>query len=282
MKIAVLTDSTAYLSQEIREQYNIYMIPLSVVFGHDVYREEIDITTEQFYQKVRNSEELPTTSQPAIGEFENIFSQLAEEGYDAVISIHLSKKISGTYQAAVSAGEMVKQIKVYAYDSEVSTIPQGIYAIEAAKMAKQNKTPEEIITHLEELKQTFRAYFMVDDLSHLQRGGRLSGAQALVGSLLKIKPILHFVEGEIELFEKIRTRKKALERIKQMLEDDIKAKGVTRVMFIHANAEAAAKDLEKQFKEKHQAIETMISYFGPVIGTHLGEGSLGIAWYTKE
>lgn len=282
MKIAVLTDSTAYLSKELRDKYNIYMIPLSVVFGHDVYREEIDITTEQFYQKVRNSEELPTTSQPAIGEFEKTFSQLADNGYDAVISIHLSKKISGTYQAAVSAGNMVEQIKVYAFDSEISTAPQGIYAIEAALMAKENKTPEEIIAHLERLKQTFRAYFMVDDLSHLQRGGRLTGAQALVGSLLRIKPILHFVDGEIEPYEKIRTRKKALDRINFMLEDDVREKGVTRVIFIHANDEQSAIELEEKFKEKYPEVETMVSYFGPVIGTHLGEGSLGIAWYTKE
>lgn len=282
MKIAVLTDSTAYLSKELREKHNIYMIPLSVVFGHDVFREEIDLTTEQFYQKVRNSESLPTTSQPAIGEFEELFANLKEDGYEAVISIHLSKKISGTYQAAVSAGKMIEGIEVYAFDSEISTMPQGIYAMEAAIMAKQNKTPDEIIAHLEELKQTSRAYFMVDDLSHLQRGGRLSGAQAIVGSLLKIKPILHFVDGEIEPFEKIRTRKKALERINNMLQDDIREKGVTRVIFIHANDEKSALQMEKQFNEQYPTIETMISYFGPVIGTHLGEGALGIAWYTEK
>ncbi|HLS20580.1 MAG TPA: DegV family protein [Bacillota bacterium] len=282
MKIAVLTDSTAYLSKELREKHNIYMIPLSVVFGHDVFQEEVDLTTEQFYQKVRHSESLPTTSQPAIGEFEELFTNLAKDGYDAVISIHLSKKISGTYQAAVSAGKMIEGIEVYAFDSEISATPQGVYALEASAMVKQNKTPDEIIARLEKLKQTSRAYFMVDDLSHLQRGGRLSGAQALVGSLLKIKPILHFVDGEIEPFEKIRTRKKALERINNMLQDDIQEKGVTRVIFIHANDENSALQMEKQFNEQHPTIETMISYFGPVIGTHLGEGALGIAWYTEK
>ncbi|HLS06687.1 MAG TPA: DegV family protein [Bacillota bacterium] len=281
MKIAVLTDSTAYLSPELRKKHNIYMIPLSVVFGYDVFQEELDLSTEQFYQKVRNNESLPTTTQPAIGEFEKIFKKLVNEGYDAVISIHLSRKISGTFQAAVSAGKMVEDLEVHAYDSEISTMPQGILAIEAAIMAKQNKSSTEIISRLDELKRSSRAYFMVDDLSHLQRGGRLSGAQALVGSLLKIKPILHFVDGEIKPFEKIRTRKKALQRINSMLEEDVKTKGVTRVMFIHANDQTSAIQLQEQFSQKYPDIETMVSYFGPVIGTHLGEGAVGIAWYTK-
>jgi len=281
MKIAVLTDSTAYLDQNLREKHNIYMIPLSVVFGHDVYQEEVDLTSEQFYQKVRQSESLPTTSQPSIGEFENMYKKLAEEGFNAVISIHLSKKVSGTFQAATSAGKTIEEIDVYTYDSEISTMPQGILALEAAKMAENGQTPENIIAHLDELKKKSRAYFIVDDLSHLQRGGRLSGAQALVGSLLKIKPILHFVAGEIEPFEKIRTRKKAINRILNMLFDDIEQKGVTQVVFIHGNKKSAAVELQQQFSQQYPAIETMISYFGPVIGTHLGEGSIGIAWYTQ-
>src|SRR5699024_4132139 len=148
--------------------------------------------------------------------FVEIFEELAQEEYDAVITIHLSHKLSGTLDSAESAAEMVEGIQVYAYDSELSAMPQGFYALEAAEMAKEQKTPEEILERLDQIKQKVRAYFMVDDLSHLQRGGRLSGAQAIVGSLLKIKPVLHFVEGEIVPFEKIRTRKKAINRINNM------------------------------------------------------------------
>lgn len=280
MKVAVMTDSTSYIPAELRKKYNIHMVPLSVVFGNEAFREEIDITTEQFYEKVKAAEELPTTSQPSIGTFVETFEELSKD-YDAVITIHLSQKISGTFQAAISAGEMVEGIDVYAYDSELSAMPQGFYALAAAEMAKEEKTPEEIINHLDELKETVRAYFMVDDLSHLQRGGRLSGTQAVVGSLLKIKPVLHFVEGSIEPFEKIRTRKKAINRIMGMLEEDAKAGNVRRVVFIHGNAEQAALDLQAEFNKKYPSIETIVSYFGPVVGTHLGEGSVGVSWYTN-
>lgn len=282
MKIAVMTDSTSYIPEDLREQYDIHIVPLSVVFGDESFQEDIDITTEEFYAKIRDSKTLPTTSQPSVGAFVDLYNFLASENYEAVITVHLSSKISGTFQAAQSAGQMVDEIEVYAYDSELSCLPQGLFAIEAAKLAKQgNKTPKEILAHLDKLKENLKAYFMVDDLTNLQRGGRLSGAQALVGSLLKIKPILHFVDGEIVPFEKIRTRKKALTKIADMLEEEVQKGTVERVIFIHANDEESAKNLEQDFKEKYPDIETIISYFGPVIGTHLGEGAIGIAWNHK-
>ena len=280
MKIAVMTDSTAYIPEDVRKEHNIHLVPLSVVFGEESYREEIDITTEEFYEKMRNAKELPTTSQPSIGVVTEKLEELAKE-YDAVVSIHLSSGISGTYQAVVSAGEMVDSIKVYAYDSELSCMAQGFYTIEAAEMAKAGKSVEEILARLDEMKQSMRAYFMVDDLTNLHKGGRLSGARALVGGLLQIKPVLHFVDKKIVPFEKIRTRKKAIQRIFGMLEEDA-AKGKNlRVVFIHGNDEPSAKELQEKFLEKYPETETYISYFGPVIGTHLGEGALGICGYEK-
>lgn len=280
MRIAVMTDSTAYIPEKIREELNIHMVPLSVVFDDESYREELDITSKEFYQKLKEHKELPTTSQPSIGYVAQKLEQLAED-YDAVISVHLSSGISGTYQAVVSAGQMVDDIKLYAYDSEVSCIVQAFYCYEAVKLAKQNKTPEEIIARLDEMKQSMRAYFMVDDLTNLTRGGRLSNAQAVVGSLLQVKPILHFVDKQIVAFEKIRTRKKAINRIMSMLEEDAQQGKDLKVSFIHANDEQAAINLEAEFKAKYPDIETSISYFGPVIGTHLGEGAIGVGWYEK-
>lgn len=280
MKVAIMTDSTAYIPVELRKKLHIHMVPLSVVFGDSSYREEIDITTEQFYQKVRGAEKLPTTSQPSVGDVVEKLEELAKD-YDAVISIHISSKLSGTYNSVESAANMVDGIKVYAFDSEISAMAQGFFVLEAVQMVEQNKEPAEIIERLQEMKKKVKAYFMVDDLSHLQRGGRLSGAQALVGSLLKIKPILHVVDGSIVPFEKIRTRKKAVHRIMDMLEEEARADQVVKVVFIHGNDEPSALDLRAEFAEKFPAIETMISYFGPVLGTHLGEGSLGVCWYTK-
>lgn len=273
-----MTDSTAYIPATLREKYDIHMIPLSVVFGDVSYREEEEITTESFYEKMKESPELPTTSQPAVGAILDKFSAL-KENYDAVISIHLSSKISGTYQAVISAAKMIENFKVYAYDSELSAMPQGFFALEAAEMIRHNKTPAEILTRLDEMKHSIRAYFMVDDLTNLQRGGRLSSAQALIGSVLQIKPILHLVEGVIVPFEKIRTRKKAIHRILNMLEEDASKGNIAKVVFIHGNDENAAIKLRDDFLKKYPAIDTVISHFGPVIGTHLGQGSLGISWY---
>src|SRR5699024_4139803 len=226
------------------------------------------------------SEALPTTSQPSVGDFVETYESLAET-YDSIIFIHISSELSGTGQSAQTAKTLVEGVDIHIFDSKYSAIPQGFFAIEAAKLAQENKSPEQILAHLEQLREKVRAYFMVDDLSHLQRGGRISNAQAVLGSLLKVKPILHIDEGLIVPYEKIRTPKKALNKIVRMLEDDLEKDAVEQVCFIHGNDEASAIDLEKQFKEKFPTIDTFISYFGPVVGTHLGEGSIGIAWLLK-
>lgn len=279
MKTAVVTDSTAYIPKELRDKLNIHMIPLSVIFGAETYREEIDITADDFYEEVK-TKDLPTTSQPPIGEFVELFEQLSKD-YDAVISIHLSSAISGTFQGAVAAGEMVDSIKVYPFDTEISAMVQGFYALEAAEMANGGKDPEEIIARLSEMKNTTRAYFLADDLSHLQRGGRLSGAQAFIGSLLQVKPLLHFVDKKIVPFEKIRTRKKAWNRIVDLLGEDAKSGEAYRAVVIHAKREEEAKEWKADLEAKYPNVEFSISYFGPVIGTHLGEGSMGMGWYKK-
>lgn len=280
MKTAVVTDSTAYIPKELREKLNIYMIPLSVIFGNETYQEEIDITASDFYEEVKNKE-LPTTSQPPVGQFVELFEKLSKE-YDAVISIHLSSGISGTFQGAVTAGGMAEGIKVYPFDSEISCMVQGFYVLEAAEMAAAGKTPQEIMHRLEEMKHSIRAYFMVDDLSHLQRGGRLSSAQALIGSLLQVKPLLHFEEKVIVPFEKIRTRKKAMKRIVELLEEDVKSGDPYRAAIIHANREEEANEWKAELEALFPNVEFMISYFGPVIGTHLGEGSMGLGWVKKK
>lgn len=279
MKTAVVTDSTAYIPKELREKLNIHMIPLSVIFGNESLREEIDLTAEEFYEKVKKSE-LPTTSQPPIGQFIELFERLAKD-YDAVISIHLSSGISGTYQGAVSAGSMVEGIQVYPFDSETACMVQGFYALEASKLASEGKSPDEIITRLNEMKKSMRAYFMVDDLSHLQRGGRLSNAQAFIGSLLQVKPLLHFVDTKIEPREKIRTKKKALNRVSDLLAEDASSGEAYKAAVIHANREEEAIQWKADLEERFPNVEFTISYFGPVIGTHLGEGSLGMGWYKK-
>ncbi|KAA0548330.1 DegV family protein [Bacillus sp. BGMRC 2118] len=281
MKTAVVTDSTAYIPKELREKWDIHMIPLNVVFGEESYREELELSASDFYEQVRaNNHELPKTSQPATGEFVDLFEKLALD-YDAVICVHLSSGISGTYQGAVTAGNMVDRIQVHAFDSEISCMVQGFYALEAAKLAQEGRDANEIMNRLHEMKQSMRAYFMVDDLSNLQRGGRLSSAQAFVGSLLQVKPLLHFVDKKIVPFEKIRTRKKAVNRLVELLREDASKGMPIQATVIHANRLEDAEELKQSIVEEFSNVEVIISYFGPVIGTHLGEGALGLGWYQK-
>jgi DegV family protein with EDD domain len=279
MKTAVITDSTAYIPKELRDKWNIYMVPLNVIFGTEAYQEEIDLTWKEFYEEVKHKE-LPTTSQPSIGQFVTLFERLAKD-YDAVICIHLSSGISGTYQGAVTASSMVEGIRVFPFDSEMSCMVQGFYALEAAEMASRGESFEVILTRLKELKKTARAYFMVDDLSHLQRGGRLSSAQAFIGSLLQIKPLLHFENRVIVPFEKIRTRKKALKRMVDLLGEDASSGVSFRAVIIHANREEEARAWRDELAALYPNVDFSIGYFGAVIGTHLGEGAMGMGWMKK-
>lgn len=281
MKTAVVTDSTAYLPVELKEQLNIHTIPLMVTIDGETYEEDVDLCMAEFYDKVRGKGPLPKTSQPAIGRFVDLYTQLKDEGYTSVVSVHLSSGISGTFAGAGQAGNMVDGIDVIPYDSEISCYVQGFYVIRAAELVQEGASAKEIVEELDRLKQTVRAYFMVDDLSHLQRGGRLNGAQALIGSLLQVKPILHFENKVIVPFEKIRTRKKAMKRIEDLLAEDAKTKELD-ASIIHANNLGEAEKWKAELEERFPTVHFTISYFGPVIGTHLGEGSMGLGWSERK
>lgn len=279
MKTAIVTDSTAYLPGPERDRLGIRMVPLSVTIDGTTYEEEVDLEADQFYDLVKDGE-LPKTSQPPIGKFADCFESLKEGGYDAAVVITLSSGISGTFTSAVQAGDLVNGLDVHVYDSEISCMPQGFYALRAARMALEGASPEVIMAELDEMKKTLSAYFMVDDLSHLQRGGRLSGAQAWIGGLLQVKPLLHFKDRLIVPFEKIRTRKKAMNRIADLLAQDIGG-GPLEAAIIHANRREEAEVWKAELTRRFPDVEFEISHFGPVIGTHLGEGAMGLGWVKK-
>ncbi|WP_051912720.1 DegV family protein [Carnobacterium funditum] len=281
MKIAIVTDSTSYLTEKQYEQHSIYKLPLSVVVDNTAYVEEVDIGNEEFFKKINSMEALPTSSQPTTGQIITLFDELAKD-YDAIISIHLSSGISGTYDNVVSVATMMGNIAIYPFDSELSCAAQGYYALEAARLAENGCTVEEIFQVFSNMRKTMKAYFLVDDLNHLVRGGRLSNGSALIGSLLKIKPILFFENKQIVVFEKIRTTKKALKRIEQLLTEDLSVGYPIVATIIQCNAEEQAAIWGKQLKENYPTVRFETSYFGPVIGTHLGEGALGMTWVEDQ
>ncbi len=214
MKIAVVTDSTSYLSKEEVERYNIHVVPIPVIMDGRSINEGVDISTEEFYQQLKVSQSFPSTSQPPLGEMINLYNQLAADGYDAVISIHLASTISGFVNQLKNIAPTIEGIKVIPYDSQITVKLMGYLAIEAAKMTQRGEEVDAILTRLDDLRDSMDELFIVDDLQNLVRGGRLSNASAFIGSVLKIKPLLTFDDNshEIVAFEKVRSRKKALAR----------------------------------------------------------------------
>lgn len=282
MKIAVVTDSTCYLTKEEIAANNIHVVPIPFTLNGKTYKEGVDITSEEFYKQLKTASTFPSTSQPSIGEMMELYQGLADQGYDAVISIHLTKTISGFLNNITQLSEEMKDtIKIVPFDSGITVKLMGYLAIEAAKLANQGADIDEIVTKLTELKDTFHDVFVVDDLQNLVRGGRLSNASAFVGSILRIKPLLSFdnPNHDIEAFEKVRSMKKAKARCEQIFDESIaKLDYPVRAIVLHANDEGAGKKWMTKLQADHPDIKFELSYFGPVVGVHLGQGALALAW----
>lgn len=282
MKIAVVTDSTCYLTKEEIAANNIHVVPIPFTLNGKTYKEGVDITSEEFYKQLKTASTFPSTSQPSIGEMMELYQGLADQGYDAVISIHLTKTISGFLNNITQLSEEMKDtIKIVPFDSGITVKLMGYLAIEAAKLANQGADIDEIVTKLTELKDTFHDVFVVDDLQNLVRGGRLSNASAFVGSILRIKPLLSFdnPNHDIEAFEKVRSMKKAKARCEQIFDESIaKLAYPVRAIVLHANDEEAGKKWMTKLQADHPDIKFELSYFGPVVGVHLGQGALALAW----
>lgn len=281
MKIAIVTDSTAYLPQEIVDRYNITVVPIEVVFDSKSYREDIDITTSEFYDLLQKSPELPSTAQPPIDEMLKLYDKLAQEGYDTVISIHLASTISGFVNNLKSAVETIDNINVVVYDSWITVRLMGYLVQEAAEMAQDGKAVNEIIKRLNILRNTMGESFVVSDLKNLVKGGRLSNASAVIGTMLNIKPLLEFdsVSHHIIAYDKVRSLKKAKAKAEDKLKRAVKdSKYPLRLLVIDGDDKEAGDEWAENLSQKYPDLTLDRSYFGPVIGTHLGKNALAIAW----
>ncbi|MFC6254564.1 DegV family protein [Secundilactobacillus hailunensis] len=280
MKIAVVTDSASYLTPKQVTDHNIHVVPITVIFGQQTYLDNVEITTSEFYQRLKTDPQMPTTTQVTLGQMQNMYDQLAAEGYDAAISIHLSSGITTFYSNLVNYLPNVKNIKVYPFDSRIASAGEADLVMLAAKLVEAGRSPEEIMRALTHLRDTIEVYFVVDDLSRLVRTGRLSNASSIVGSLLRIKPILTFNDqAQIVAIEKERTMRRAYQRIKQKLQTAYdQADYPLRLTIVDANnqqlQEEWSADLEKSFPK----IKIAHSEIGPVLGVHVGAGTMALLW----
>ncbi len=264
-QIRIITDSTAFLDKEVLEQYDIEVVPLYVNFADETIVDgTIDSAT--FFHKLRNSPEIPSTSQPSPGDFTQVFERLIKEGKE-IISILISSGISGTVESAKTAAKMVDPSRISVVDSLSTSGGLAFLVSAAAQAAEEGKTREEIVNLLENLKNRLQVLFVPESLHYLKKGGRIGGAQALLGTLLQIKPVLFFSEGKIEVYDKVRTMKKALERLVGELPATSAGQ---QLALLTAEAEENTRKLEGLIRERFPDQPIIIYELSPVIATHVG------------
>jgi DegV family protein with EDD domain len=276
-QVRIVTDSTADIPLAIREQLGIEMVPLKVQFGNDTYYDNVDITPNEFYQKLSQCTELPTTSQPSPVEFLELYKEITTESDTKVVSIHLSSALSGTYQSAMLAKSLLDdQDKVTLIDSKSACYGLGLLVIAAAEAARDGKSIEEIQEIVAQLRKATRIYFILDTLEFLHKGGRIGKASAMFGSLLNIKPILTLDSGgEVDSVDKVRGQKKAVHRIIELLQKDFEGQTIN-VCIGHSQATESAQSLFELIKAKFDLKEHSFTDIGPVLGTHTGPGALAV------
>ena len=278
MKLAVITDSSAFLSENLLENENLFVLDIPVVIAGETYVEGKNLTASEFYKKMAAADELPKTSQPSIAELEETLTSLASKDYTHVLGLFLSSGISGFYQNIQYLKAEFDGLEIAFPDSKITSAPLGIMVENALTWAAEGQDFEAILTKIQQQIDGTSAFIMVDDLNHLVKGGRLSNGVAILGNLLSIKPILYFNDtGVIEVFEKIRTEKKATKRLLEVVEERT-GTGSYQVIVIHGNAEEKAESLRQQLIEAGIANDIPLATFGSVIGTHLGEGSVALAY----
>ncbi|WP_144509708.1 DegV family protein [Bacillus sp. FJAT-22090] len=277
-KIHIVTDSTADLTKELLDEYNIQVVPLSIHIDGESYIDGVTLQPEEFLEKMAKSKELPKSSQPAVGVFKELYDELGANG-DQIISIHMTGSMSGTVKSAQAAAEM-SESDVTVVDSRFISFALGFQVEEAAKMAKQGKTVEEILKKVEENCANTNLFVVVDTLDNLVKGGRIGKGKAMLGSLLSIKPIASLANGEYTPVAKVRSHKQVVNYLFNEFIKDTTGKIVKAVGISHANGFSMATPLKKLIEEsgfKH----IQMSFTSPVISTHTGPGAIGFMYMTE-
>ena len=280
-KIAVVTDSTVNLPQELITQHNLHIVPLNVIWEGKNYQEGIDITTEEFYDRLKTCKEMPSTSQPSAGQFFETFSKLAES-YEGIVSILISEELSGTLDSARAAVKMMGNYPIEIVDSRSISLGLGLMVLAAARASEQNLSLSDVAEAARRPVKATRFIFVVETLEYLHRGGRIGGAQRLLGSILSIKPLLHLDDGKVEPLVSVRSKRKAVDRMFSIAADDLQNKKDVHVGVIHASAPEEADNIHQEVLERLNPVELLQNELSPVIGTHVGPGAVGIAYYALE
>jgi fatty acid kinase fatty acid binding subunit len=272
--VRIVTDSTADLTPEQQRAAGITVVPLNVHFGDEVFRDHVDLSTDEFFRRLKASSQLPHTSQPSVGAFEEAYRTLLEGGNE-IVSVHLSSKVSGTYNSALMAAQSVGGGKIDVVDSLSTSMALGFMALEAANLARAGSDRQTVAECVQGLVAKARVICIVDTLTYLERGGRIGKAAALLGSLLNVKPILQLKDGEVVPLGRARGRPQALNRLVELLERDGK---VSRLAIMHGAAQADAEQLRERVASTYPGVDIQLTEIGAVLGTHTGPGVIGFTY----
>lgn len=276
-KVAVVTDSTAYIPQNFLQEYQITVAPQILIWGDQTYEDGVDIQPDEFYQRLKTATVMPSSSQVAIPKFGEIFQTLLDEGKE-IIAILISSKLSGTIDSAQQAKQMHPGAPIEIIDSYTTAMAMGFQVLTVARAAQGGASLAECKRLAEEARNHTGVMFAVDTLEFLHRGGRIGGGSRFLGTALNIKPILEVRGGRVEAVERVRTRKKSLLRLMEIIEERVQGKSPLRLATLNANAEEDARFLLDELSKKLNPVESIFSIVSPVIGTHAGPGTVGIAY----
>jgi DegV family protein with EDD domain len=270
-----VTDSAADIPEDLAARNGIVVVPLTVRFGDESYISGVELSSEAFWEKLKTSSEAPATAAPSAGDFQQAFEKLLADGATGIVSIHLSSKLSATYQSAVVAAQEIGNDKVEVVDSLAATAGTGLLALHAAERANTGASAPAIAAEINGMRAQVRLYGAIDTLEFLRRGGRIGGAQALLGTMLKVKPVISLDDGIVEPVTRVRTRTKALEHIADLVAAD--KDRIQRLVVVSGDAPDTDRFLA--MLEPHVTISSEdVWEFGPIIGAHAGPGVMGVVY----
>jgi DegV family protein with EDD domain len=276
--IAVVTDSTSDLPESLAASLDIHIIACNVHFGTEVFRERVDLSNEQFYEKLKRAAELPKTSQPSVGAFLELYQSLAER-YSGIVSVHLAAKLSGTLQSAQLAAAEMKDFPIVPIDSTNASMALGWVAVAAARAAQAGNVIGDVAGVASSTVGRVRLLALLENLDNVVKGGRLGKGAALLGTMLSIKPLLELKKGELNPLEKVRTWEKALTRLVELT----RAYGpLDELAVLHAASPQVALDLAERMAAFFPRERILITEAGAVLGTHAGQGAVGVAVVLRD
>jgi DegV family protein with EDD domain len=279
-KIAIITDSSAFLPSTVIQQYGIQVVPQTVFFGEEAYLDGVEIKPSEFYRRLQEDPHHPTTTQPNPEEFLVVYEKLAET-HDGIVVLLISSELSGTVSSARTAAEQFDRIPVRVIDSRSTSMGLGLAVLAAARAASEGKSLDEVEQAGRTICNNVKVLFVVDTLEFLHKGGRIGGASRFLGTALCLKPLLHLNEGRVDALEKIRTKRKAIDRMLELAGEYANGNPV-RVSVIHAGVPDEAEALKTTIEDRFQCLETYVTELSPVIATHAGPGALGLAIYPEN